>query len=460
MPATDSPAILVARFLRSSGYNETYDAFVTEAGLEPDAGTVGKGDLTLEVLLEEKKAYDFSARFEKLGVEGEDGEQGGWGSGGPEKAEVVTTLPSRSNILCAAVFETEEGGSTLLVSTADRRLHALDATTSVLRDSMSGLQDSPILSTLVYMGKYLLTASMSGQLLLSDLAGHTIERRRDHLKYIVRVAMLEDDSHGLLLATAGWDCKVVLYKPRLSREEGGEDTFMLGDPIATIILPTKPEAMVLTLHPETSQPIVLLTRTDSNLIYFYSAESTPRLLGKQNLAPHSNAWVAFTPSAIALSPTDPTLLAVGTSSVPHMKLLIVRLLFPPYNQPMLPTRSLAAEPQDTQSSQARRELALASREAAAIQIHCTTMAPQTAYSTPAVAWRPDGSGVWVNGDDGVVRGVEVRSGKVVRVLGGGHEEGSKVRCIWAGVVGGREVLVSGGFDQRLIVWRTDGNEVA
>ena len=96
------------------------------------------------------------------------------------------------------------------------------------------------------------------------------------------------------------------------------------------------------------------------------------------------------------------------------------------------------------------------------------MAPQTAYSTPAVAWRPDGSGVWVNGDDGVIRGIEASTGKVVSKLQG-HEEGSKVRCLWAGTVSGvsaekeeekEEWLVSGGFDHRLIVWKPEGDDTA
>lgn len=91
------------------------------------------------------------------------------------------------------------------------------------------------------------------------------------------------------------------------------------------------------------------------------------------------------------------------------------------------------------------------------------MAPQTPFSTPAVAWRPDGSGVWVNGDDGAVRGIEASTGKVVCTLQG-HEEGSKVRCLWAGHVSidaegetedGEEWLVSGGFDQKLIVWKPE-----
>ena len=85
-----------------------------------------------------------------------------------------------------------------------------------------------------------------------------------------------------------------------------------------------------------------------------------------------------------------------------------------------------------------------------------------------MVWRPDGSGVWVNGDDGIVRGIEAKTGKVVHLLRG-HEAGTKVRSLWAGYVGqggsggGRggdereqkqeEVVVSGGFDKRVIIWR-------
>ncbi|KAK4892596.1 hypothetical protein LTR27_008872 [Elasticomyces elasticus] len=470
MPATDSPALIVARFLKSSNYTETYDAFIAEAGLPPDAGMVSKGDLTIEQLLEEKKTFDLSRDFEKLGVEADDGK--GWRMPGkslyqsPEHAERISTLPTSSNILSAAVFSTdlsERSVPSLFVTSADRRLHILDATTKELRNSLVGLQDSPILSCVVFRQKHLLTASMSGQLLVSDLNGSTIEKRRDHSKYIVKIAVLDNDSSEPLIATAGWDGKIVVYKPTFTNDE----KLSLGDPVATITLQTKPEAMVFIQHPDEEKPLLLVTRTDSSFLYYYTLESTPRLLGRQNLAPHSNAWVAFTPSSLALSPHDPTLVAVGTSTVPHMKLLIIRLLIPSYTStpiqssgqaPLVRTSWLDSTPvAETQSSQARRELAIADRESAAIIIHCTTMAPQTAYSTPCVAWRPDGSGVWVNGDDGAVRGVEVSSGKVVRTLVGGHEAGSKVRCLWAGVVEGMgECMVSGGFDQRCVIWGVGG----
>ena len=59
--------------------------------------------------------------------------------------------------------------------------------------------------------------------------------------------------------------------------------------------------------------------------------------------------------------------------------------------------------------------------------------------------------MWINGDDGVVRGLAAATGKVEAVLKGGHEAGCKVRSLWCGRVegvGGREGeewVVSGGI---------------
>ena len=114
------------------------------------------------------------------------------------------------------------------------------------------------------------------------------------------------------------------------------------------------------------------------------------------------------------------MLAVATSHLPHLKVIVVRLLFPDTSG-----RPDQEAPQ-TAAAVARADLALQDKEDAAISLQVSTMAPQTPYSTPQIAWRPDGSGVWVNGDDGVVRGVEIKTGKVVALLRA-HEAGSKVR---------------------------------
>lgn len=77
-------------------------------------------------------------------------------------------------------------------------------------------------------------------------------------------------------------------------------------------------------------------------------------------------------------------------------------------------------------------------------------------------WRPDGTGVYVSSDDGVVRGFSANTGKLAATLEG-HVPGSKLRCLWSGRVKiasessddskEEEILLSGGFDQRLILWK-------
>ena len=72
-----------------------------------------------------------------------------------------------------------------------------------------------------------------------------------------------------------------------------------------------------------------------------------------------------------------------------------------------------------------------------------------------------------------MRGIEAKTGKIVRVLKGGHKAGSKIRALGAGMVraGGQEGkdgegqleeewVVSGGFDQKLVIWKTPNGGVS
>ena len=307
---------------------------------------------------------------------------------------------------------------------------------------------------------------MSGQIVVYDHdADKVLEERRDHRKYVVKVATWVTEEYEWV-ATAGWDGKVHLYLY-------SDRDRLLGSPVGIITLPTSPEATLFLRHPDSTQPVLLVTCRDSTYLHYYAlpALDTARhlrtklpygspslaelvLLGKQNLSPHSNAWIAFSPSSVAVSPVDSSLLAVATSAVPHMKLIMVRILWPP-----LTPRNITTEAPITQAGQMRADLALRDREDKAIQVHVSTLATQTPYSIPQVVWRPDGSGVWVNGDDGVLRGLEAKTGKIVATLRGGHEAGSKIRSIWCGLITidrtvkeVKEVLVSGGFDRRLCIW--------
>lgn len=389
----------------------------------------------------------------------------------------IVDTPALSNLLAASVerWQIERIGqgidqvaSYLVATGADKQLNLfhLDVDSSVAA-SISGLADSPFLSyTTVRGGRYQVLTTMSGQLILVHNS-EVISRRKDHSKYAVKVTAYEDasDEHVWII-TAGWDMQVLIYRVHIP-VSSGEELPKIGEPIGTIGLSSNPESILLVRHPESRDLTLIISRRDSTYLYYYNIEYLRSLnnpekciteTGRQNLAPNSNAWIAFSPSCLAQDPRDPCVVAVALSTLPHMKLMIVRLLFPTSND----NGEHEGESATTQLRQSMAALALQNREDAAIMIQANTFAPQTPYSTPQAVWRPDGSGIWVNGDDGAIRGIESKTGKLVAILKGGHDAGSKVRSIWAGWVEGKETreewLVSGGFDKKLIIWRVEISE--
>ncbi|CAG8009789.1 unnamed protein product [Penicillium salamii] len=476
---------LVARFLRSHGYSETLEAFLREAELPPDVGQGPDGinDWTIQRLIEEKKTYDSTANFERYGQD--EKKSTAWSEPAPSNPVVVQT-PTSANPLSVSVEqwqcprdddEQDATARSYIVSTgSDKQVHLLNTEEgNAAVASFPGISDSPVLSIVsILHGRYILMTNMSGKLLLQH--GHqTLDTRKDHAKYAVKVIVFQDKSISSKwwVATAGWDQTVLLYC--LNIPESNASTLRIGDPVARIKLISNPESLLFVPHVDTNELLLLVSRRDSTVIHYYQVEADDadvdaarengpreaRLLGQQNLAPHSNTWVAFSPADMVLSPSDPGLLAVATSTLPHLKVMIVRLLFP--NATADQCGPTSTTDQITQASQAMANLAIQNREDAAILVQANTFASQTAYSTPQLAWRPDGSGVWVNGDDGVVRGVETKTGKVIALLKGGHEPGCKVRSVWSGYVavpqpGGHTVreewVISGGFDKRVVIWKT------
>ncbi|OKL59428.1 hypothetical protein UA08_05066 [Talaromyces atroroseus] len=469
---------LVARFLRSNNYNETLRTFIREANLPSDAGAIkykshDHGNVeqwTLEGIIQEKKKFDQSLSFERYGDSQLREDE--WSMPAPSSPKVIET-PTSSNLLSVSVApwqiihaDDDQNAASYIVSTsADKRLNAFNVgSDNAIAASMAGLSNSPILSIAVIRGG------------------------NYHFLTIKVLAYEEDNSEDVWIVTAGWDSQVLIYRMAVSSSSPSVTDHRIGEPVGSVKLPTNPESVLLVHHPESQDLTLLVSRRDSTFIYYYDLEplrSASTLqkceeIGKQNLAPRSNAWVAFSPSCLAQSPHDPGLIAVALSTLPHMKIMIVRLLFPPPHRDIIDdstshsssrNREVVAErapstdtpvgastsAPGTQLSQAMASLALQNREDAAIVIQANTLAPQTAYSTPQVVWRPDGSGLWVGGDDGVIRGIEAKTGKLVTTLKNGHEVGSKVRSIWAGWVnvGGtiEEWVVSGGFDKKLIVWK-------
>jgi len=257
---------------------------------------------------------------------------------------------------------------------------------------------------------------MTGRLTLLDPdTGIRIASIQAHQKYAVRV--LYSSPYAI---SAAYDKTICLHKIVYSADDG-EPAF--SEEVGKLCLPTLPEALALVTLPGNGKKAIVFSRRDSTMLYYHLLCDSLPFHSERDLAPGSSSWVSYHPMSISVHPKEPTLLAVATSSVPHMKFILVEI----------------------DSENVVKEL--------------FTGAPQSEYSTAVLGWRPDASGVWLNADEGVVRGLEVKSGKVVVRLNA-CEGGEKVRALWAGDVAGLgEVLITGGFDKALRIW-TIGNHQA
>lgn len=300
-----------------------------------------------------------------------------------------------------------------LVSTSDRlvSVFSLPAMSQVAQMSMP----SPVLAmAALRLGQhvYVVVCRMDGHVdVVAFVAGDSVALRPtaalpSHGKYVVRVAI--DHERGLV-ATAGYDKRINIA----SVTSSGESEIAV-QPLQTIELVKNPESISFVPGGESSSLLVTL-RDSPFLDYYGSTGRSPFTLGtRENMNELNDMHVSFSAVDISQRPVTPALLAVATSNTPNGRTIFM----PPFSDK--------------------------------ITHNCWTGAPQDDYSKPLVRWRPDGTGVYVNGDDGIIRGIHVGTGKVVQNIKA-HE--GIIRALWSGRVGDEEVLISGGFDRKVKYWR-------
>lgn len=136
----------------------------------------------------------------------------------------------------------------------------------------------------------------------------------------------------------------------------------------------------------------------------------------------------FTPRSIKIFHTSDSvpLIAVGTSHEPYMRVIVVTL------------------------SDFATALATPIRRDQIIK-NLNTMSPQDKFLTAVMSWRLDGTGLWVLGEDGVARGLDLEKEEVV-IEQRAHRGKIKAFVNGAGS-NGQEVAVTCGTDRTLKVWK-------
>lgn len=279
----------------------------------------------------------------------------------------------------------------VLIGCADKSLRLYNLCTRELVHVFHSLHGNAAVRSINYIGNDIaLTGGMDGNFIATDLATREqIGQEKAHSRFINATAWNADHS---VLASGGFDGWIKLY--RVSVEEGNKSVkFELLGSHKFMQIPTSVELIELD-----SKLNLLACTQDSTVMHFLSvpesSEAPPTSLeaiGKVNLLDAEySSFVTFTPLHIAIS-SDRKRYAVATSHSPHLRIIVGRF------------------------------------GVDGIDLNLLAHAPQDKFSLPRITWSLDGKGIWCTGDDGVVRGIEVETGKLNLELRGAHD--SKVSTI-------------------------------
>lgn len=450
------PNRLVAKFLLSNGYLDTLHAFTHESGIsldsfdDNDLAATGKEEVTLESLLEERRLREIQiqlakVRLSELEIPEWTDTPGQWSS-----TELTLRAPA-TNVLYLTVGIVL-GNWSIVVCTADRGVRIYDYTTLDLTQEYLTLHASPVLEARVLLedrGRWLLTAGMDGKVVLTDLEHQSVcidGLEHPHTRYVNRLLVWNGEKKYLV--TSSYDKHINLYE--LVFTDGADPLISY---ISSLTLPTTPEGLTF-LSTSKGALLLLVASRDTPFLEVYTVADMKHY-GRINMNENNDAWVSFSAIDISIHPSrqfeDRVTIAISTSTTPHGRLLL-----------------LSCDLEDIRDDHDTRATTTATtRQAPKIgRSTIFTGAKQSDYGVlPRHVWRATGTssgidyeqpssqasatGVWVNSDDGLLKGICLRSLKPVRELQG-HTAG--VRSLWSGMIHGNEILVSGGFDKRVLIW--------
>lgn len=302
------------------------------------------------------------------------------------------------------VIDTPES-SFALVSAADRTLRLYDLKKMQHVYCWTGLHGNSAVRCVIDLGGGLVaTAGMDGSLTVVDLVTKfEVGKTQAHKRFIVHIVY---DKSARILASAGYDGDIIMWKLKADSgavqfEELGRRKYMQ--------LPT---TLAFVPGPLDEDKLVLLACTQDSTVVHRISVATQKELEPIHLVDPEHSLITFTSLHIAVSP-NLKYFAIATSHTPHL-----RVIFGDIESKEVLLNTLAHSPQDH-------------------------------FSAPRLRWSRDGKGVFVTGDDGIVRAIEMASGRIV-FEERGHK--GKIRDIDIGEVDGIEMMITGGADKRVVVW--------
>lgn len=406
----------VAHFLKEHGYHETLRTFEAEYG-KAISTDLPHAEALDDIIADRMKYLSTDTKpvhdrlLDPALKEIKSGQIKEWSAPYPQKSDDFVLVSEL--VVDSAVIEVE-GKKFILLGTSKMSLVVADFETGEKVLTLKNVIGRIVIRKVVVASQYVLLCGMNGKIYMGEFSENMLqftiiaeEQIHPRLVADLKVVKWKDSYH---LVSLGWDLMVKVF------EVSPAGLALKGEPYK---LSNQGCCMDVCVYQE--KLVVLVGKNEITLLDVLCMEhETLELVFKIALNDAEFSASGFTPRCVRIfNEGGVPLVAVGTSHEPYMRVVLVSL------------KELG-----TEGSNIRRDQ---------IITNINTLSPQDKYSQAQIEWRHDGSGLWVIGEDGDVRGLDLEKEEIVLDL---KKHDGRIKA----VVVEDDVLVTCGVDRRVVKW--------
>ncbi|GMM35758.1 hypothetical protein DASC09_030830 [Saccharomycopsis crataegensis] len=489
--------VLIADFLKSKGYTKTLTTFQNEAGITLPS-TDGYFESLQEIVDDRQKYLEHSTQvsqgLKNLAIDDHEllSLIKPWQYTNVAHHAPLSFSGASLGLDLTIIDDLKIGGDSapskqcLLVSGNDKILRIVDITDYSTLAISDPIDSGSIFKSFVAIPgtSYVMSGAMDGLVYFFKVSDddhkspkklQLIKKHKIHRRVILKINYLPIDDHSGYLASIGFDSSLNVIK--LSIDHGSIEIKDISR-IYTLSNPTDLYCFnYKASFTKSPIPLFLISRTDSTLLSFFTLDShglkivevsrvslndaefssyqfTPVNLSVYN--PSSDAHT-IDQQSIDEDVTKTPLISIATSHQPYLRIITTK--FPNLQVELESIRNNSdgddGDDAVVVSDNCNQELVGKTLRGMIISNVVTTVA-QDKYSKHVIHWKTNGSGVWIAGDDGIIRGVNFSKNdytEVAQLKSHDGEFGARIICLAGTTKGGKEILFSSSSDKQIFVWQ-------
>jgi len=409
----------IAHFLKENGYDETLRTFEKEHGSQISTdlphdealtdiitdrmkylSTQSQPDARQDYWLQEDLVKIKEAQFKE------------WSAPYPKKNRRLGLLDDL--VVSSDVFKSNDTAY-VVCGTSGKALVVFDLQTGTIVLEIKDVIGKVVIRRIVVSSQYVLLCGMNGKVYVGSFSDDMksfdlLFEEQIHSRLItdVRVVLWNNHDH---LVSMGWDFLVKVWKIKSDSLQQVGKPFKLANQGTCLDACNYNDVLYVTVG-----------KNEITLMDVLRMDETHELQLDCRIALNDAEFSAsgFTPMCVRIfNQGGIPLVAVGTSHEPYMRVVIVSL------------KDVGSEHADIKRSQ--------------IIANLNTMSPQDKYSQANIAWRFDGSGLWIMGEDGIIRGLDISKQCVALELKE-HDGRIKTSTVF------EDIVITCGTDKQILKW--------